>query len=104
MEVTLGKNQSGLLQEIEILGEREETKALYNLEYLFKLVKSVTPYSDIDYLRVCQQNASENGISDRKTSGNGQDPVLSGPQNNRLAVPETHLWWIPFSDSVRELA
>jgi proliferating cell nuclear antigen len=47
VEVTIGKNQSGLLQEIEILGEREETRALYNLEYLLKLVKSVTPYSDM---------------------------------------------------------
>ena len=47
VEVTLGKNQSGLLEEIEILGEREETKALYNLEYLLKLVKAVAPYSDL---------------------------------------------------------
>jgi proliferating cell nuclear antigen len=47
VEVTLGKDQSGLLQEIEILGEREETKALYNLEYLLKLVKAVSPFSDL---------------------------------------------------------
>ncbi len=47
VEVVLGKNQSGLLQEIEILGERQETRALYNMEYLLKVVKSVTPYSDM---------------------------------------------------------
>jgi hypothetical protein len=47
VEVSIGKNAGGLLQEIEILGEQEETKALYNLEYMLRLVKSIAAYSDI---------------------------------------------------------
>ncbi|MDA4111902.1 MAG: proliferating cell nuclear antigen (pcna) [Thaumarchaeota archaeon] len=47
VEIVLGKNSSGLLQEVELLGDLNETKALYNMEYMLKLVKAVAPYSDL---------------------------------------------------------
>jgi proliferating cell nuclear antigen len=80
VEVTLGKNQSGLLQEIEILGERDETKALYNLEYLLKLVKSVTPYSDIITFEYATKMPLKMEFAVGNREGNGKIQYFLAPK------------------------
>jgi proliferating cell nuclear antigen len=45
-EISLGKGDGALLQEIELENVSEETRAVYNLEYLIKIVKAVSAFSD----------------------------------------------------------
>jgi proliferating cell nuclear antigen len=46
VEIALGKTESTLLHEVIVESEAPETKAVYNLEYLLKIVKAVSSFSD----------------------------------------------------------
>ncbi len=46
-EISLGKEDGALLQETSSETSGEETRAVYNLEYLLKIVKSLSAFSDL---------------------------------------------------------
>jgi proliferating cell nuclear antigen len=46
-EVTLGKTDGALLQEVNEENSSLETRAVYNLEYLLKIVKATSSFSDL---------------------------------------------------------
>lgn len=45
-EVSLGRGDGALLQEVTIENGSQDTRAVYNLEYLVKIVKAVSSFSD----------------------------------------------------------